>query len=207
MANQSIEIFPWLRALPLTTRFRLLGILPLMFFCFQAVHYWRIQQLGNMLWMCNIGNLLLALGLFIDQPALIRVAVVWSIPGFLVWFRYVVLEYGIFPSSTLAHVGGLLVALVWVRKVGMDRAAWIYSFAWYLILQVVSRLATPVELNVNVSQGIYGSWQSAFRFYWLFWLVMTFVVASIVWLLVFLLNKLWPPVSDRPRSEFPEALP
>ena len=65
----------------LTARFRLLGILPLTFFLAQAVHYWRIDQLGHMLWMCNMGNLMLAVGLFLDQPVLIRVAVIWSIPG------------------------------------------------------------------------------------------------------------------------------
>jgi len=48
-------------------QFRLLGILPLTFFAAQAVHYWQINQLGHMLWMCNIGNLLLALGLFFDE--------------------------------------------------------------------------------------------------------------------------------------------
>src|SRR5882724_5571480 len=78
---------------PLTTRFRLLGVLPLTFFLAQAVHYWRIDQLGHLLWLCNIGNLLLAVGLFLDQSVLIRVAVIWSIPGLFVWARYVVAEW------------------------------------------------------------------------------------------------------------------
>ena len=40
------------------TKLRLLGILPLIFFIAQVVHYWRINELGHLLWMCNIGNLL-----------------------------------------------------------------------------------------------------------------------------------------------------
>ena len=49
-----------------------MGILPLLFFIAQAIHYWQIDQLGQMLWMCNIGSLILALGLFLERPVLIR---------------------------------------------------------------------------------------------------------------------------------------
>src|SRR5712691_2457202 len=121
-----------LRVEPLTPRFRLLGVLPLAFFLAQAVHYWRIDQMGHLLWMCNIGNLLLAVGLFLDQPVLIRVAVIWAIPGLFVWARYVVtewflyvdLDWGAVASSTITHVGGLIVGLFSLRRVGVDRQAW-----------------------------------------------------------------------------------
>src|SRR5260370_2122660 len=86
--------------------FRLLGVLPLVFFMGQAVHYWRYGGFGNMLWMCNIGNLLLAIGLFIGQRELIRVGAIWMIPGLGIWIRYVLFEYGFLLTSTLAHVGG-----------------------------------------------------------------------------------------------------
>jgi hypothetical protein len=43
---------------------QLLGLLPLLFFIAQGVHYWLTNELGNMFWMCNLGNLILALGLF-----------------------------------------------------------------------------------------------------------------------------------------------
>ena len=49
---------------PLTLRFRLLGLLPLVFFLAQTIHYRRVGGMGNLLWMCNLGNLLLAIGLF-----------------------------------------------------------------------------------------------------------------------------------------------
>ena len=76
------------------TRQQLLGFFPLAFFTAQALHYWQINQLGHMLWMCNIGNLLLAIGLFTEQSLLIRVAVIWMVPGVLVWFAYVVPTWG-----------------------------------------------------------------------------------------------------------------
>src|SRR2546423_9976988 len=99
------------------TRMRLLGLFPLFFFLAQGVHYWRINQLGHMLWMCNVGNLLLAMGLFLEKPLVIRLAAIWMIPGLIIWFLYVVLAWGVFLTSTLAHVGGLTMALIALSKV------------------------------------------------------------------------------------------
>ena len=175
-----------------TVWFRLLGVLPLSFFLAQAVHYWRLGQLGHMLWMCNIGNLVMAIGLFLGQPMLIRVAAMWSIPGVVIWFRYVVMEWGIFGSSMSAHVGGLIVGMVALRKVRVDRTAWLYCLGWFLILQLLSRVTTPVEMNVNVSHAVYQGWQQIFTAYWKFWLVMTLLVAIGFWFLGLVLSKLWP---------------
>ena len=174
------------------SRFRALGFLPLLFFIAQGVHYWRTNELGHMLWMCNIGNLLLALGLFFNRPAIIRVAAIWTIPGLVMWLLFVVRQWGVVPASVLAHVGGLIVGLVALRRVGVDRLAWVYSLGWYFIVQLVSRLTTPVDFNVNVSQKIFSNWDLTFNAYWKFWLVLSALVAIVLWILTLLLNKLWP---------------
>jgi hypothetical protein len=185
---------------PLTRRSRLLGILPLTFFLAQAVHYWQIDQLGHLLWMCNVGNLLLAVGLFLDQPVMIRVAGIWSIPGLVVWWRYVFTEWFHYAtldwyavmSGTMAHIGGLAVGLLSLRRVRVDRLTWLYAFAWYLAIQFISRLITPAELNVNLSFRVYESWQTRFDSYWKFWLVLTIVGAAILWLTGWFLKRIWP---------------
>ena len=120
-----------------------------------------------MLWMCNIGNLILALGLFLDARALIRLAAIWMVPGVAVWFLYVVPTWGMILSgrlsytelfgvlsSTLAHLGGFTVGILILRKMGMDARAWLYAFVWYLVVQLLSRVGTPAAMNVNVSQRI-----------------------------------------------------
>jgi len=186
-------------------QFRLLGLLPLLFFLAQASHYWQINQLGHMLWMCNIGNLLLALGIFFEQALLIRIAVIWSLPGLVVWGLYVVPTWGMLVTgrmslsefygvvtSTLAHVGGLSVGILVLRKVKMDASAWAYAFLWYCIIQGASRLLTPAALNVNLSQRIQDGWETTFSSYWKFWLVLSALVAVCLWLLGFLLKRLWP---------------
>lgn len=187
------------------TRLRLLGFLPLAFFCAQAIHYWQINELGHMLWMCNIGNLLLALGLFFEEALLIRVAVIWSIPGVAVWFVYVVPTWGMLLtgkfgylelvgvlSSTLAHLGGLLVGMLVLRRIRMDQRAWLYAFIWYFVVQLLSRFITPAALNVNVAHRIQDGWEQTFSSYLKFWLVLTLLVGVCLWILGRILRMLWP---------------
>jgi len=172
--------------------FRLLGIFPLLFFLLQGIHYWKIGELGNMLWMCNIGNLMLAFGLFFENAMLIRVSVLWMVPGLVIWFIYVVWAWGVFYSSTLAHVGGIIVGILALRKVGMDSTAWLYAVAWYVVAQVLSRFLTAPALNVNVAHAIDPGWQLTFSSYWKFWLVLTSVVAIGLSVIDMILWKIFP---------------
>jgi len=178
--------------LSLRARMRLLGLLPLIFFLAQGVYYWRIDQLGHLLWMCNIGNLLLAMGLFLERPILVRLAAIWTIPGLIVWFIYVVLAWGVFLTSALAHLGGLAVAMFALTKYRMDRISWRRAFGWYLAIQLASRFVTPPELNVNLAHMIQPGWESGFKSYWAFWLTLTVVAMVALWLSGLLLWSIWP---------------
>src|SRR2546423_8076274 len=174
------------------TRIRLLGLLPLLFFFAQAVHYWRINQLGHILWMCNIGNLVLAFGLFFEKPVVIRLASIWMIPGLIIWFIYVVMAWGVFLTSTLAHVGGLIVAMFALSKYGMDRITWRWAFGWWLVVQLLSHYVTSPDLNVNLAHAVGYGWERTFHSYWLFWLTINVATAIVLWLCGLLLSSLWP---------------
>jgi hypothetical protein len=177
----------------------------LAFFTAQAIHYWQINELGNMLWLCNIGNLLLALGLFFEASMLIRVAVIWMVPGVAVWVVYVVPTWGMLLngrftyaelfgvlSSTLAHLGGFSVGIAALRIVGMDGRAWLFAYLWYFVVQLISRLVTPVAMNVNLSQKVQPGWEQSFTSYLKFWLVFTLLNGACLWVLGLLLERLWP---------------
>lgn len=155
--------------------------------------------------MCNIGNLLLAVGMFFEEAILIRVAVIWMVPGVVVWFLYVVPTWGILISgkfsysqlygvlsSTLAHLGGISIGAVAVRKVGMDGRAWLYAFVWYFAVQLFSRLVTPVALNVNLSHKVYEGWEQTFTSYWKFWALLTLLTGLALWILGLVLKMLLP---------------
>ena len=195
---------------------RLLGILPLVFFTAQAIHYWQINELGHMLWMCNIGNLLLALGLFFEQAILIRVAVIWMVPGIAVWFLYVVPTWGMLLtgrfsytelfgvlSSSLAHLGGFAVGLVILRRIGMDARAWLFAFGWYFVVQLLSRIVTPPAMNVNLSHNIQTGWEQTFSSYARFWFVLTVLVGICLWILGRLLRMIWPAMPTAAATSAP----
>jgi hypothetical protein len=171
-------------------KMRLLGLLPLIFFLAQGVHYWRINQLGHMLWMCNLGNLLLAMGLLLEKSRVVRLAAIWMVPGLIVWFIYVVIPWGVFLSSTLAHAGGITVAVIALTKYRMDRSAWRWAFGWYLMVQLMSRFVTQRDLNVNLAHMVQPGW--GFESYWIFWITLTIVAAVVLWLSGLLLWNIWP---------------
>lgn len=167
--------------------------------------------------MCNIGNLLLAIGLFLGEAMLIRVAVIWMLPGVAVWAMYVVPTWGMLLtgqlnfaqffgviSSTLAHLGGFSVGMLALQKVRMDAWAWLYAYIWYFVVQLLSRLLTPAALNVNLAHRIQPGWEPTFSAYWKFWLLLTLIVGLCLWILGFLLQKLWP-VSEGPHGTQTEA--
>ena len=161
-----------------------------------------------MLWMCNIGNLLLALGLFFELPLLIRVAVIWTVPGVAVWFLYVVPTWGMLLagnfdwkqlfgviSSSLAHLGGFSTGLIALRQVKMDARAWAYAFLWYFVVQLISRLVTPAAMNVNLAHNIQSGWEQTFSSYLKFWLALSALGGVLLWVLGKLLERMWPAES------------
>jgi len=182
---------------PFDRRLRLVGVLPLLFFMSQVIHYWRVGGAGNLLWMCNAGNLLLAIGLFLNRRELIRAAAIWTIPGLAFWLLYVVLYYEVALSGILAHVGGIVVGLFVLSVVRMDRIAWAYAFGWYLIVQIAARLFTSPDLNVNVAFRIQSGWEKTFNSYWKFWIVMSAVVAVGLWMIGMALSFVWPAASPQ----------
>ena len=189
---------------------RLLGFLPLTFFLAQAIHYWDINELGNMLWTCNIGNLVLAIGMFLERRLLVRVSVIWMLPGLIVWCIYVVPTWGMLltgqftwrqlfavMASSLAHLGGVTIGLVALRRIGMDKRVWLYAFGWYFVVQLLSRLVTPSSMNVNLAHRVQDGFEQSFSSYWKFWLLFTTLVGMGCWLLAFFFHRIWPSRSTR----------
>ena len=146
-----------------------------------------------MFWMCNIGNLILALGLFFDKVVPVRVAAIWTLPGLVVWFLYVVLPWGLFFTSILAHLGGLAVAMIALKWYRMDRTSWLHALGWYLVVQLISRFITPPKFNVNLAHAVATGWESTFRSYWSFWLLLTAIIAAVLWVSGMILWAIWRP--------------
>src|SRR5215813_13570585 len=192
--NEAILIPPWR-----TLRFRLLGFLPLCFFLARGIEYIVVAKTPEqMLWSCHISNLMLAAGLFMGTPFLIRVAVFWQILGLPSWMIANTMQHLWLEPTTLvsifSHVGGVIVSIIAIRRIGAKQWIWIPSLIYFLILQQITRLLTVPGpyTNVNVAHFAYGAMKDWFPVYWKYWLVNTSVVALTLIILEFLFMWLFP---------------
>ncbi|MBO0857071.1 MAG: hypothetical protein J2P21_01170 [Chloracidobacterium sp.] len=191
-ANEAILKRPW------TLRFRLLGLLPLCFFIARAIEYIVLAKTPEqMLWSCHISNLMLAVGLFIGSPFLIRVAVFWLILGVPAWVYATTVNMAWFKPEMLvsifSHLGGATVSIIAIHRIGAKLGSWIPSLIYFVILQQITRLltnATPYT-NVNVSHFAYGPMKDWFASYWTYLVVNTTAVAILLIILEFVLLRLY----------------
>ncbi|MGH9841742.1 MAG: hypothetical protein ACREEM_23560 [Blastocatellia bacterium] len=188
-----------LRTFRPTNRFRLLGILPLLFFLARVIEYAVVAKTPEqILWGCHISNLLLAIGMFVANPFLIRVAVFWLILGLPPWILDMVVSRLITPVSIFSHLGGFMMAIVAIRHAGAKRGSWFPSLLYFLVLQQVSRLLTQPTpyTNVNVAHFAYGPWKDLFASYWKYWVVNTALTMLALVIIEQILLWLFP----RPKS-------
>jgi hypothetical protein len=188
--NEAILIPPWQ-----TLRFRLLGFLPLCFFLARAVEYIVIAKTPEqMLWSCHISNLMLAAGLFMGNPFLIRVAVLWLILGVPPWIIEMVWSWQITALRVFTHLGGFIMAIVAIRRVGAKRGSWIPSLIYFVILQQITRLLTDPGpyTNVNVAHFAFGPMKDWFTSYWTYLVANTSAVALTLFITEFILLRLYP---------------
>jgi|SRR5262245_29307574 len=189
-ANEAILTPPWQ-----TLRFRLLGFLPLCFFLARAIEYMVVAKTPEqMLWSCHISNLMLVAGLFLGNPFLIRVAVFWLILGVPPWIADMLWSKLVTPVSIFSHLGGFIVAMVAIRRVGAKRGSWIPSLIYFVILQQITRLVTEPGpyTNINVAHFAYGPMKEWFTSYWTYWAVNTSAVALTLIIIEFILVRLFP---------------
>jgi len=179
-----------------TLRFRLLGILPLLFFLARFFEYvYKAKTPEQILWSCHISNLMLAMGLFLNAPWLIRIAAFWQILGLPPWFIDMVSTKLVTPVSVFSHLGGCVVALMALRAVGAKRGSWFPSLLYFIVLQQITRLLTEPGpyTNVNVAHFAYGGMKDWFAHYWTYWLANTAAVTITLWYMDWALARLFPP--------------
>jgi hypothetical protein len=188
--NEATFIPPWQ-----TLRFRLLGFLPLCFFIARGIEYIVIAKTPEqMLWSCHVSNLMLAAGMFMGNPFLIRVAVFWLILGVPPWFIDMVWSNQITVVRIFSHLGGFIVSIAAIRLVGAKQGVWIPSLIYFVILQQATRLVTDPGpyTNVNVAHFAWGPMKDWFASYWIYWVANTSVVAATLIIIELVLLRLFP---------------
>lgn len=159
---------------------------------FYAVHAFisiRANESSNLLWLCNVGALFIGIGLLVGRRELLGIGILWSILGNGIWTAYVIFGATFHWSSLLTHAGGLLLGLAGVRLIGLPRNAWLLALLSLPLLQIVSRVLTREDDNVNIAFRIQDGLGDRFESYPTFWIVVFLTCAVTFLLSEFLLRK------------------
>jgi hypothetical protein len=141
------------------------GALALAFIAAHAAVRLARGEATSLLWSCNVGNLVLGIGLLLGQPRIVAIMALWIAIGLPLWVLDLFSTDDFVATSVLTHVGGLTVAIVGVRELGFPRGSWWRAHVALTALQQVSRLVTPASENVNLSGGVYEPWKPYFHSY------------------------------------------
>jgi hypothetical protein len=103
--------------------------------------------------------------------------------GVPLWLLNVLTSHDFMLTSTLSHIGGIIIAVYSLRFEKMPRFSWAAATAGLAVLGFVSRLVTPQQANVNLSFAVWQGWEDKFPSY--FWyVVMLLTIATFTfWIL------------------------
>jgi len=164
---------------------RWLGVLALACFAVHASFHVLSGRAPDVLWACHIATLLIGIGALVGRAEPIAVGVLWLCFGNPLWVLDVATGGEFFPTSLFTHVGGLLLGLVALKRLGFPHRAWLHATASFLGLLGLTRLLTPRSENVNLAFSVASGWEKTFPSYPLYLLLMmaagttTFFVAEL----------------------------
>jgi hypothetical protein len=163
--------------------YRLLGFFPLMLFVARLIELNGRGEIANILWICHMSNLLIALGLFLGYIELVCVSTLWLLIGAPLWPIEIIRTGSMELTSIGTHYVGLIIGILLISQLGMGKRSWLYALVWFLLLQQFTRMFTPMELNINLAHSIYPGWEQFFSAYWEYWIFITCGSAICLWLL------------------------
>lgn len=120
------------------------------------------QSLANMLWACHLATLMIGIGLLSGVAWLNAVGLLWLCLGLPVWLLDITNGGRFLPTSTLTHVGGLIVGFWGLRQLGSPPPAGWLAAAGLLAVHLLSRAVTPPAENVNLA---FAMWRGADRYF------------------------------------------
>lgn len=153
---------------PSASQQRVLAVLPVAFIGWASTNHVHVTEL---LWLCNMSNLVLALGLVTDRPRLIWLATAWLVLGMPFWLLDVFVSHEFFWHAPFTHVVAPALGILVMRGRPPQPRTWMLAVAFGVALQAGCRWWTPQALNINIShtqyRGLSGWLDSSYMLYWL----------------------------------------
>ena len=165
---------------PASKHYRLVGVLPLIFFGLHTAYHVGKGDPENMLWGCHLSNLLIGMGLLTSRPAVLAVGLLWLSVGVPLWIGLLIGtpdEFSI--TSMLTHVGGAVVGIWAVCRMNWPRGTWWKAWLVIPLLQLVCRFTTPPAANVNISHEVWKGWGKTFPSYPVYLILLLGITAVI----------------------------
>ena len=149
----------------------MLGSLVLAIYLLHGANHMASGQVQQMLWVCNVGLLGIAVGWLLAAPRVLATGCIWLALGTPLWLYGAIAEFGFQASSVLAHFGGLSLGVLGLHSLGLPRGTWWTAALATLPLMLVSRLFTPGDQNVNMAHRPWPGWEGVFPSHLLFLLL------------------------------------
>ena len=112
---------------------RLLGFLPLAFFLARLGYFIHYGGTSQILWMCHLSNLTLAIGLLFDLPLWVGVSAYWLVLAIPFWVVDV-LGFGMegidIPGHSCRRDDHCCAGPI---RIDPPRRIWAYALAWHLV--------------------------------------------------------------------------
>lgn len=129
---------------------RLLGALALAGWSAHAGALVSREAPHALLWCCNLGALLVALGLLAGRPRLAGVGLLWVASGTPIWVVALGLGQTFLPTSLLTHFGALAAGLA-AQGAAAPGGCWRAAWAGLLGLHLLSHAAAPPGRSLNLA--------------------------------------------------------
>ncbi len=154
------------------------GLLAIAFFLIHAGALVHAGEYYHIIWSCHLGCLIVGIGLLYRLQWLFAVGFFWLTMGVPLWLLNVLTSHEYMLTSTLSHIGGIIIAVYGLRFLIIPRFAWTAATAGLVILGIITRLVTAPEANVNLAFAVWSGWEDTFPSH--FWyLVMLLSMASV----------------------------
>ena len=170
-------------------RFRLLGVLPLVFFLWTAYGYYRHGNEAELWWICNVSNIALGIGILAGLPALTWVATLWILMGIGPWILDGIQVSGFEAHSFFTHLGSAGIGLFAISRMPTRRRIWRLATLFFFAVQLATRLATGPKFNVNQVYEMHESFRALFTSYWGYYALNTIFFVSGLFAIEWLLRK------------------
>lgn len=179
------------------TRMHWMGVASLAIFAWRLLQYISVSTPDWIMYNCHLATLAFGIALLVDWPRVIRVMSIWLFIGLPMWLIDAWVFQVIWVASVFSHLGGFVLAWLAMKRVRATGVEWLPAWLWFLGVQMLTRLTTRPELNINIAHTPYQLFRDSYSSYWTFWWVCALVVLVMVWLVERLHLKLFPRRSGR----------